>query len=82
MEDKALHAEQAKLPGEASQFIGLFLHAVADIDEGPDGRLGLFGADMAQHAADLGRAAHDRNFRHGGGEPGAVAQEGARPGIR
>src|SRR6185369_11244253 len=45
VEDEALYAEQAKLPGEAAQFIGLFLHAVADIDEGPDRRLGSFGAE-------------------------------------
>ncbi len=57
MEEKAFHPEQAEFAGDPAKIVGLFLHGVADIDEGPQRPLATFGADMAQDPSDLGLAA-------------------------
>ena len=53
LEEEAPDPHHPELTGEGAQRIDMFLHGVADVNEGGDTALLRRPADMAQHAFDL-----------------------------
>ena len=64
MKEEHGYAEQAKLAGVMAQVVDIFLHAIADEDQGVDRALLDFLEGVPEHPSDLGMAADAIDPRH------------------